>query len=149
MSNHDIGHAMSPMLKNIMEMRDAGELTDNATQTILKYMNKLLNYVDGNTGEAFYEVNRLYCGYCGKRMQYGEPLYDRFSYHMRHNWDYKSHTRLENKYFKYAEYLCEDCFRKYISDSGYDDTDSDDEMERQRADSDCVIAGDIDLRRCF
>lgn len=68
MINHMIGHAMSPVLTKIMEMRLNDEISDKSTEILIKEIIQAVCDWDGNEYEATEEIDRLFCGHCGKRV---------------------------------------------------------------------------------
>ena len=71
-----IGNAMSPILGKIMETRLNKEIADKSAKILIKEILQTVRFEDGNVREATEEIDRMFCGHCGKRVPVPEPIYD-------------------------------------------------------------------------
>ena len=70
------GNAMSLILRKIMEMRLNKEIADKSAKILIKEILQTACFEDGNVREATEEIDRMFCGHCGKRVPVSEPIYD-------------------------------------------------------------------------
>ena len=70
------GNAMSLILRKIMEMRLNKEIADKSAKILIKEILQTVRFEDGNVREATEEIDRMFCGHCGKRVPVSEPIYD-------------------------------------------------------------------------
>ena len=70
------GNAMSLILRKIMEMRLNKEIADKSAKILIKEILQTACFEDGNVREATEEIDRMFCGNCGKRVPVSEPIYD-------------------------------------------------------------------------
>ncbi|MEE3422659.1 MAG: hypothetical protein VZR11_08160 [Succinimonas sp.] len=70
MSNHEIGHAMSLLGEDILELYEAGKISKEACKSIIRsYIDVAGNY-DGNHYEAVESVVEAgYCGLCFEKFE--------------------------------------------------------------------------------
>ena len=67
---------MSLILRKIMEMRLNKEIADKSAKILIKEILQTVRFEDGNVREATEEIDRMFCGHCGKRVPVSEPIYD-------------------------------------------------------------------------
>ena len=67
---------MSLILRKIMEMRLNKEIADKSAKILIKEILQTACFEDGNVREATEEIDRMFCGNCGKRVPVSEPIYD-------------------------------------------------------------------------
>ena len=70
------GNAMSLILRKIMEMRLNKEIADKSAKILIQEILQTVRFEDGNVREATEEIDRMFCGHCGKRVPVSEPIYD-------------------------------------------------------------------------
>ena len=107
------GNAMSPILRKIMEMRLNKEIADKSAKILIKEILQTVRFEDGNVREATEEIDRMFCGHCGKRVQVSEPIYDaeEIFFRFRHT----INSEHFDNYALYSNFFCEDCFRGFLS----------------------------------
>ncbi len=77
MSNHDIGHAMSLLGKDILALYEAGKISKEACKSIIRsYTGVACDEYDGNEYEATESI--VEAGYCGLCFEKHEELSDVF-----------------------------------------------------------------------
>ena len=69
-------NTMSLILRKIMEMRLNKEIVDKSAKILIKEILQTARFEDGNVREATEEIDRMFCGHCGKRVPVSEPIYD-------------------------------------------------------------------------
>ena len=62
------GNAMSLILRKIMEMRLNKEILDKSAKILIKEILQTVRFEDGNVREATEEIDRMFCGHCGRRI---------------------------------------------------------------------------------
>ena len=67
---------MSLILRKTMEMRLNKEIADKSAKILIQEMLQTVRFEDGNVREATEEIDRMFCGHCGKRVPVPEPIYD-------------------------------------------------------------------------
>ena len=67
---------MSLILRKTMEMRLNKEIADKSAKILIQEMLQTVRFEDGNVREATEEIDRMFCGHCGKRVPVSEPIYD-------------------------------------------------------------------------
>ncbi|MDD5983705.1 MAG: hypothetical protein PUC07_07890 [Solobacterium sp.] len=70
------GNTMSLILRKIMEMRLNKEIADKSAKILIKEILQTVRFEDGNVRETTEEIDRMFCGHCGKRVPVSEPIYD-------------------------------------------------------------------------
>ena len=70
------GNAMSLILRKIMEMGLNREIADKSAKILIQEILQTVRFEDGNVREATEEIDRMFCGHCGKRIPVSEPIYD-------------------------------------------------------------------------
>lgn len=70
------GNAMSLILRKIMEMRLNKEIADKSAKILIQEILQTVRFEDDNVREATEEIDRMFCGHCGKRVPVSEPIYD-------------------------------------------------------------------------
>lgn len=128
MSNHMIGQAMSPVLVKIMEMRLNNELQDKAAEILIKEILQAVRWEDGREYEATQDIDRMFCGHCGKRIPVSQPIYDADEtvFRFRNTINYEHF----HNYARYSKFFCVDCFREFLS-TNPEKIDVDQEIARQ------------------
>lgn len=142
MSNHMIGEDMAPVLRHIMELRGEGQITDRAAQALIQDLRDVVGNEDGNYPEAHFEVDRLYCGHCGKRVPDKEPMFsaDYCLYNRKLRIDHDD--EIFSKYRRYSDQLCADCFDEFMREyPGLEGEDPEKERKYQVKQKQVTIAG--------
>ena len=104
---------MSLILRKIMEMRLNKEIADKSAKILIKEILQTVRFEDGNVREATEEIDRMFCGHCGKRIPVSEPIYDAEEIFSRFRHTINS-EHFDN-YARYSNFFCEDCFRGFLS----------------------------------
>ena len=104
---------MSLILRKIMEMRLNKEIADKSAKILIKEILQTACFEDGNVREATEEIDRMFCGHCGKRVPVSEPIYDaeEIIFRFRHT----INSEHFDNYARYSNFFCEDCFREFLS----------------------------------
>ena len=107
------GNAMSLILRKIMEMRLNKEIADKSAKILIKEILQTVRFEDDNVREATEEIDRMFCGNCGKRVPVSEPIYDaeEIFFRFRHT----INSEHFDNYARYSNFFCEDCFREFLS----------------------------------
>ena len=107
------GNAISPILRKIMEMRLNKEIADKSAKILIQEKLQTVRFEDGNVREATEEIDRMFCGHCGKRVPVSEPIYDaeEIIFRFRHT----INSEHFDNYTRYSNFFCEDCFREFLS----------------------------------
>ena len=107
------GNAMSSILRKIMEMILNKEIADKSAKILIKEILQTVRFEDGNVREATEEIDRMFCGHCGKRLPVSEPIYDaeEIIFRFRHTINYEHF----DNYVRYSNFFCEDCLRGFLS----------------------------------
>lgn len=142
MSNHAIGESLSPILREIMEFHEKGELSANMAETLIQDLLGVVCGEDGNEYEATFVVDRLYCAHCGKRVPDGEYMFspgDSLNYLARSYQD-----KLLDEYNRFGLNVCKDCFDEFLSrHPKLKDVNPEKERQRQIEDGETTIAGEV------
>ena len=104
---------MSLILRKTMEMRLNKEIADKSAKILIKEILQTVRFEDGNVREATEEIDRMFCGHCGKRVPVSEPIYDAEEIFSRFRHTINS-EHFDN-YARYSNFFCEDCFREFLS----------------------------------
>ena len=104
---------MSLILRKIMEMRLNREIADKSAKILIQEILQTVRFEDGNVREATEEIDRMFCGHCGKRVPVSEPIYDaeEIFFRFRHT----INSEHFDNYARYSNFFCEDCFRRFLS----------------------------------
>ena len=107
------GNAMSLILRKIMEMRLNKEIADKSAKILIQEILQTVRFEDDNVREATEEIDRMFCGNCGKRVPVSEPIYDaeEIFFRFRHT----INSEHFDNYARYSNFFCEDCFREFLS----------------------------------
>ena len=107
------GNAMSLILRKTMEMRLNKEIADKSAKILIQEILQTVRFEDGNVRETTEEIDRMFCGHCGKRVPVSEPIYDAEEIFSRFRHTINS-EHFDN-YARYSNFFCEDCFREFLS----------------------------------
>ena len=104
---------MPPIFRKTMEMRLNKEIADKSAKILIKEILQTVRFEDGNVREATEEIDRMFCGHCGKRVPVSEPIYDAEEIFSRFR--YTINSEHFDNYARYSNFFCEDCFRGLLS----------------------------------
>ena len=104
---------MSLILRKIMEMGLNREIADKSAKILIQEILQTVRFEDGNAREATEEIDRMFCGHCGKRIPVSEPIYDAEEIFSRFRHTINS-EHFDN-YARYSNFFCEDCIRGFLS----------------------------------
>lgn len=117
MSCHNIGRAMDSVVVKIMEMYDEKKFSADTARELILAAKAGVGYCDGNYYEAVESIRLCRCGRCLKKIREEETIYSL--------WDLTSEINdpypiMEQKYSGedplVSDGLCEECFRKVITE---------------------------------
>lgn len=126
MSNHEIGHAMDMVIKNILDLYDKGELSSSTAKKLIKKSLDVVYGYDGNSYEALESMTYTHCSKCLKKYGKNEVFVmeedanecirdkDKVDW----EWWYKGTKEADC----IGDSLCVDCFRKIFKDILSEDT---------------------------
>jgi len=132
MSCHDIGRGMNNVLETVIDLLDNNEISKDAALKIAHVLRESVNYCDGNEDEAVESILYCRCGFCLRKKDETQKLYD--LYQVSKNVIYDRWDILRGYNNSYAHWnLCKNCFDTFINNFTKDEKAG--EQERKLMDA--------------
>ena len=107
MSCHHIGLGMNSVVRKIITLMDAEEISKETAKKLIKACANGVHWCDGNEYEAVAYISRCLCGNCLEKLPEGEKLYELPDPFDDSLWDKIDKEIVHSR-------LCEKCFDEFI-----------------------------------
>ncbi len=140
MSCHNVGRALNNVVREVMNLYDAGDISKDAAKRLALRCCRSVAWCDGSEGEAIDYISACVCGRCFKLIPKGEPIYSTWqvSSAVPNQYEIKD----ENGDELPTDGLCEECFDIVLDHHCGEKGAGKRERDIQKKFEDCVSTGE-------